>query len=96
MPKGRQTMSDALRRLADFWGSALPPRVMAALLLIVLFELQAYVRFGATARRVRGGASDGGSTRVLTLAYLVVIFGFLLTIRTPTRRTGWSRPARSP
>ncbi|HWD27926.1 MAG TPA: isoprenylcysteine carboxylmethyltransferase family protein [Rhizomicrobium sp.] len=77
-------MSDALRRLADLWGLALPPHVTAALLLIVLFELQAYVRFGATARRVRGGASDGGSTRVLMLAYLVVIFGFLLTIRTPT------------
>jgi protein-S-isoprenylcysteine O-methyltransferase Ste14 len=59
----------------------LPPHAWAALAVLALFEVQSYLRFGAKARKMRAGASDHGSTLILTLAFLWVALGFLTVQR---------------
>jgi protein-S-isoprenylcysteine O-methyltransferase Ste14 len=56
----------------------LQPYAIAAIAVLVLFEMQSYVRFGAKARKLRAGASDRGSTVALSLASLVPAVGFVI------------------
>jgi protein-S-isoprenylcysteine O-methyltransferase Ste14 len=68
-------MSDALRRLAEILGLSIPPPAMAAAIILLLYVLQAELRFGAKARANIGEASDRGSTIVLSLVMAVPILG---------------------
>lgn len=59
----------------------LQPHAIAALVVLVLFEIQANVRFGAKARKVRATALDHGSSAVLSITYLLVALGFAVSQR---------------
>jgi protein-S-isoprenylcysteine O-methyltransferase len=74
-------MSDALRRLAEFLGLTFQPPAMAAAIVLVLYALQAELRFGAKARANIGGATDRGSTIVLSLMMLVPVLGFAIVAK---------------
>jgi protein-S-isoprenylcysteine O-methyltransferase Ste14 len=74
-------MSDALRKFSDFLGLGLAPPAMAAVIVLLLYALQAELRFGARARSSVGGASDRGSTIALSLAMLVPVLGFAIAAK---------------
>ena len=75
-----------LDRLSDFLGLGIPEYGTAAAILLLLYALQAEVRFGARARSHRVGASDRGSTILLSIASIVPIMGFVLAMK--ARSTG--------
>ena len=60
---------------------AIPSYAIAALLLLMLYVVQAEIRFGAKARAMRGGASDRLSTGALSFALAVPALGLALSIR---------------
>jgi protein-S-isoprenylcysteine O-methyltransferase Ste14 len=70
-----------LQRLSDMLGLGLTPYAMAAVIVLCLYTIQSELRFGAKARAMRGGSSDRGSTIALSLASLVPVAGFLITVR---------------
>lgn len=70
-----------LQRLSDLLGLGLPPFGMAAAILILLYALQAELRFGAKARAHTPGKSDRGSTYLVSLSSIVPIFGFALAMK---------------
>jgi protein-S-isoprenylcysteine O-methyltransferase len=53
------------------------PYQWGGVLLIVLYSIQAEIRFGAKARTAQAGADDRGSTRWLSLAAMVPVIGFV-------------------
>ena len=57
------------------------PSGIAATIVLVLYALQAEIRFGAKARSMKGGASDRASTIVLSLASMVPVLGFILAMK---------------
>lgn len=59
----------------------LPAYGLAGLAVILLYALQAELRFGARARTHRGGASDRKSTWVLSTAAMLPVMGFALAIK---------------
>jgi protein-S-isoprenylcysteine O-methyltransferase len=61
--------------------SSMPAHGIAAALVLALYVVQAEVRFGAQARATKAGASDRGSTIVVSLAFLVPMFGFILAMK---------------
>jgi protein-S-isoprenylcysteine O-methyltransferase len=60
----------------------MPPYGLAALGLLVLYGVQAEVRFGAKARARVPQETDRGSSHVISVAVLVVVFGFVLAMKT--------------
>ena len=60
---------------------ALPAYGIAALTVLMLYTLQAELRFDARARSGAAGASDRGSTVALSLSSLVPVFGFVLAMK---------------
>jgi protein-S-isoprenylcysteine O-methyltransferase Ste14 len=60
---------------------ALPAYGIGALIVLLLYVVETEVRFGAKARSRSGGASDRGSTLVLSLASAVPIVGFVLAMK---------------
>jgi protein-S-isoprenylcysteine O-methyltransferase Ste14 len=70
-----------LQGLSDFLGLALPPYGMATVIVLVLYALQAEVRFGAKARTHIPGKDDRGSTVAVSLCSIVPIFGFAFAMK---------------
>jgi len=59
----------------------LPSSGIAAAVILMLYALQAEIRFGTKARSMRAGASDRGSTIALSLASLVPVIGFIFAMK---------------
>ena len=59
-------MTDLIHAIADWLGFAARPYGVAGTALIILYALQAELRFGARARSSKAGATDRGSTWVVT------------------------------
>ena len=59
----------------------LPPYGIGGLAIVLLYVIQAEVRFGAKARSHRAGASDRGSTIALSVAAMVPVLGFALAMK---------------
>lgn len=64
--------------------TTLPPYALGGAMVLVLYALQAEVRFGTRARSLSTGASDRGSTLALSLAAMVPVFGFVLAMKAAT------------
>ncbi|HXF77590.1 MAG TPA: isoprenylcysteine carboxylmethyltransferase family protein [Usitatibacter sp.] len=62
---------------------ALPAYGLGGLVLLLLYGLQAEVRFGAKARSHSAGPADRGSSVAVSVASLVVVFGFVLAMKAP-------------
>jgi protein-S-isoprenylcysteine O-methyltransferase len=69
-------MSDWINRFAE-----LPGYGQSAIVVLLLYMLQAELRFGARARAHRGGEYDRKSTWILSAASLVPVFGFVLAMK---------------
>ena len=73
-------MSDLIHDFTAAIG-ALPAYGIGALLVLLLYTAQAEVRFGAKARSMAAGASDRGSSFVLSFAAAVPVIGFVLAMK---------------
>jgi protein-S-isoprenylcysteine O-methyltransferase Ste14 len=60
---------------------ALPPYGVGALLVLLLYAIQAEIRFGSKARSIAAGATDRGSTIALSLSAAVPVIGFVLAMK---------------
>jgi protein-S-isoprenylcysteine O-methyltransferase Ste14 len=72
-------MKELLDSFSGF--SALPPHGVGALLVLLLYAVQAEIRFGARARSMSAGASDRGTSLVVSLSSAVPILGFVLAMK---------------
>jgi protein-S-isoprenylcysteine O-methyltransferase Ste14 len=72
--------------MSSFLGgfAALPPYGLAAFIVLILYIVQSEIRFGGKARSHAAGASDRGSSKVLSIAAVVPILGFVLAMKAPT------------
>src|SRR5204863_1404504 len=61
-------------------GIALPPYGVGGFLILLLYVIQAEIRFGPKARTSAAGAADRGSTIALSLAAIVPVIGFVLAM----------------
>ena len=59
----------------------MPPYQLAGLVLLLMWGIQAELRFGAKARAMAPGASDKNSTMVLSVAAVVPMIGLILSIK---------------
>jgi protein-S-isoprenylcysteine O-methyltransferase len=69
---------------ASFLNRFGPPHLAAAVAVLILYVIQAELRFGSTARASRPGAADRGSTWVLSYAVLIPILGLVFAIKFTT------------
>lgn len=60
---------------------ALPPYGLGALIVLLLYAVQAEIRFGARARSHATGASDRRSTLAVSLSSAVPVVGFVLAMK---------------
>jgi protein-S-isoprenylcysteine O-methyltransferase len=60
---------------------ALPPHGLGALIILLLYAIQAEIRFGARARSHATGVSDRRSTLLVSLASAVPVIGFVLAMK---------------
>ena len=72
-------MFDLARGVTDRF-LTMPPYGIAAMFILVLYAVQAEIRFGAKARAMRAGAADRGSTIAVSLASAVPLIGFFLAM----------------
>src|SRR5262245_809164 len=70
-------MLDALRPF-----TTLPSYGIAALIVLLLYAVQAEIRFGRKARTMAAGPEDLGSTRAVGLSSVVPVIGFVLAMKT--------------
>jgi protein-S-isoprenylcysteine O-methyltransferase Ste14 len=77
-------MPDFLHALQSVLRGFGPPHLAAAVALLVLYSIQAELRFGKSARASTPGAADRGSTRAISLAFLVPVLGLILAIKAST------------
>lgn len=70
-----------LQSLARTLGLDLPDYGVAAALVLLLYVVEAEIRFGSKARTSSAGESDRGSTRVVSLSAIVPICGFALAMK---------------
>ena len=61
--------------------TSLPPYDMAALVVVLLYALQAEIRFGARARTMRPGPSDRSSTLAVSVSSAVPVLGLVLAVK---------------
>jgi protein-S-isoprenylcysteine O-methyltransferase Ste14 len=80
-------MSDLIARLA-----ALPGYTMGALVVLLLYTIQAEVRFGSRARAMRAGSADRRSTLLLSVASAVPVFGLALAVKASSPTHGGLLP----
>jgi protein-S-isoprenylcysteine O-methyltransferase Ste14 len=73
-------MHELIRGIADRLFS-MPPYGLAAMSLLLLYAVQAEIRFGAKARATKAGPSDRFSSSVLTLGLAVPTIGFVLAMK---------------
>ena len=69
---------------ASFMSRFGPPHLAAAVAVLILYVVQAELRFGKTARASKPGAADRGSTWVLSYAVLIPILGLVFAIEFTT------------
>jgi protein-S-isoprenylcysteine O-methyltransferase len=69
-----------------------PPHLAAALVILLLYAVQAEVRFGKTARKSKAGAEDKGSTMAISLAVMVPVLGLVFAIESVTLPGGQQGP----
>jgi protein-S-isoprenylcysteine O-methyltransferase len=69
---------------ASFFSRFGPPHLAAAVVVMILYVVQAELRFGKTARASKPGAADRGSTWVLSYAVVIPILGLVFTIQFAT------------
>jgi protein-S-isoprenylcysteine O-methyltransferase len=74
-------MSDFFQRAESALGLALPPYGVGALIVLLLYIVQAEIRFGARARASAAGPADRGSTIAVSLSMAVPVVGFALAMR---------------
>jgi protein-S-isoprenylcysteine O-methyltransferase Ste14 len=79
-------MGDALQRLADALNIAPTPPQWGGVALIILYVIQAEVRFGKKARQNTAEATDRASSIVLSLAMLVPVIGLVWSIEPAVRQ----------
>jgi len=79
-------MPEFIQRLADATGLSERPYGLGGAVLLVLYVLQAELRFGGKARSHRAAASDRGSSLVVSLAAAAPVLGFVIAMR-------WAPPA---
>lgn len=79
-------MPELIQRLADMMGLSARPYGLGGVALLVLYALQAEVRFGAKARSRKAAASDRGSSLVISLAAAAPVIGFVIAVK-------WATPA---
>ena len=91
-------MSHLIKRFAATLGLVLPPYGVGGALLTLLYTIQAEIRFGAKARTTAAGASDRGSTIAVSLASMIPVVGFVLTLeaRAPALMAGFPVWLRGP
>ena len=72
-------------------GIALPPYGVGGFFILLLYVIQAEIRFGPKARTSAAGAADRGSTIALSLAAIVPVIGFVLAMeaRIPALLSGF-------
>ena len=70
-----------LQSLARSLGLTLPDYGVAAALVLLLYVVEAEIRFGSKARSSSAGESDRGSTRIVSLSSVVPILGFVLAMQ---------------
>jgi protein-S-isoprenylcysteine O-methyltransferase Ste14 len=61
--------------------TSLPAYDIGALVVVLLYALQAEVRFGSRARTMRPGPSDRNSTMAVSLSSAVPVLGLVLTVK---------------
>jgi len=69
---------------ASFMSRFGPPYLAAGVALLVLYSIQAEVRFGKKARASKPGASDRGSTRAISLAVMIPVIGLVMSVQSVT------------
>ncbi len=62
----------------------LPPYGLGGVVVLILYAIQSEIRFGGKARSHAAGAADRGSSRLLSIAALVPILGFVLAVKAAT------------
>jgi protein-S-isoprenylcysteine O-methyltransferase Ste14 len=69
--------------VSDFFAPflSMPGYALAAFIVLLLYGIQAEVRFGARARAMRSGPADRNSTAALSLAAAVPVVGFVLAMK---------------
>jgi protein-S-isoprenylcysteine O-methyltransferase len=77
-------MSEPSHATASFLSRFGPPHLAAAVIVLLLYVIQAEVRFGKTARASKPGAADRGSTWALSYAVLIPILGLVFSIQFAT------------
>jgi len=77
-------MSEPSHATASFLSRFGPPHLAAAVVVLLLYVIQAEVRFGKTARASKPGAADRGSTWALSYAVLIPILGLVFSIQFAT------------
>ncbi len=80
-------MSDLLHAAASALKHFAPPHLTAGLALLLLYTVQAEIRFGKTARGSKPGAADRGSTWAISYAVLVPVLGLVLAIKSAASPT---------
>jgi len=65
---------------ASFLSRFGPPHLAAAVVVMILYVIQAELRFGSKARASKPGAADRGSTWVLSYAVVIPIMGLVFAI----------------
>jgi protein-S-isoprenylcysteine O-methyltransferase Ste14 len=73
-------MPDLLHSAASVLGRLGPPHLAAAMAVLLLYAVQAEVRFGKSARASKPGEADRGSTRAISLAVIVPVLGLVFAI----------------
>jgi protein-S-isoprenylcysteine O-methyltransferase Ste14 len=76
----------------------LPPYGIGGVLVMVLYAIQAELRFGRKARSYSAGAEDRGSSAVISLAAVIPVLGFVFAMKAPhsTWIPAWYRDAVLP
>jgi protein-S-isoprenylcysteine O-methyltransferase len=70
-----------LQSLSRWLGWNLPEYGMAGAIVLVLYVVEAEIRFGSKARSSSAGESDRGSTRYVSLSAMVPMLGFVLAMK---------------
>lgn len=70
---------------------SLPPWGMSGTVLILLYAIQAEIRFGSKARASKPGARDRGTSQAVSFAAMVPVIGFVLAMQAmmPSLRAGF-------
>jgi protein-S-isoprenylcysteine O-methyltransferase len=74
-------MPDPPHAAASFLNRFGPSHLAAAVVVLLLYVIQAELRFGRTARASRPGAADRGSTWAISYAVLVPILGLVFSVQ---------------